>query len=253
MSAQPTTPTSTSMLHIIVPTFVPLFGPQFSRLPDELILEIFKQIATTMFPPGSRFNEIITPTTFAILNRHYAINRIRGVSRGFATFFMQAFYENFTFSFKHRQIYNFWSQYLTSLPAPLPAHPIRQHLRSLRIEIVLENYFFSAQEIFVLPASSALHRTRRKITTARQLLVFCPAARQLHDLCDPILGFGNLTFLGLHIRTDFRHYAVDDEFLRAIESANFVITASKVELVVTDNAGFVTAEQEEVKKRIVAK
>ena len=81
----------------------------------------------------------------------------------------------------------------------------------------------------------------------------CPAARQLHDLCGPILGFGNLTFLGLHIRTDFRHYAVDDEFLRAVESANFVITASKVELVVTDNAGFVTAEHEEVKKRIVAK
>ncbi|KAL1592963.1 hypothetical protein SLS59_009607 [Nothophoma quercina] len=180
MSAQPTTPTSTSMFHIIVPTFVSLFGPQFSRLPDELILEIFKQIATTMFPPGSRFNEIIIPATFAILNRHYAINRIRGVSRGFATLFI-------------------------------------------------------------------------KITTAQQLLVFCPAARQLHDLCDSILGFGNLTFLGLHIRTDFRHYAVDDEFLRAVESGNFVITASKVELIVTDNAGFVTAEHEEVKKRIMAK
>lgn len=123
----------------------------------------------------------------------------------------------------------------------------------MRIEIVLENYFFSAQEIFVLPTSSSLYRTRRKITTAEQLLMFCPAARQLHGLCNPILGFGSLAFLDVHIRTDFRHYDVDDEFLRAVENANFVITAGDVELVVTDNAGFVRAEHEEVKKRIVVK
>ncbi|KZM23602.1 uncharacterized protein EKO05_0003408 [Ascochyta rabiei] len=239
------------MPQLVISAAVSPFGPQISRLPDELIFQIFKQVAVSMFPPKSRFNTVITPKNFAILNQHYAINRIRNVSTGFAVFFMQAFYENYTFSFKHCQLYNYWSLYLTSLPAPLPRRHFRHHLRSMHIEIVMENYFFTAQEIFVLPTTTSHYRTRCKITSAEQLLKHSPAARQLHGLTDSWIGFSNLTVLNLHIRSDFRYYPIDDEFLAALEDANLVVTAGKVELVVTDDDGNIKPEHLEVKKRIV--
>ncbi|KAF9691053.1 hypothetical protein EKO04_011071 [Ascochyta lentis] len=245
------TPTSASMPQLVIPAAVSPFGPQLSRLPDELILQIFKQVAVSMFPVNSRFKTVIDPKIFAILNRHYAINRIRNVSTGFSIFFMQAFYENYTFSFKHCQLYNYWSVYLTSLPAPLPRLHFRHHLRSMRIEIVLENYFFAAQEIFVLRTTTSFYRTRCKITTAAQLLMHCPAARQLHGLTDPWIGFSNLALLELHIRADFQYYPIDDEFLGALEDANLVVTAGKVKLTVTDGYGNIKPEHLEVKKRIV--
>ncbi|KAJ4359197.1 hypothetical protein N0V95_002363 [Ascochyta clinopodiicola] len=246
------TPLSASMPQLVIPATVSPFGPLISRLPDELILQIFKQVAVSMFPPKSRFNTVITPKTFAILNRYYAINRIRNVSTGFAVFFMQAFYENYTFSFKHCQLYNYWSNFLTSLPAPLPRRHFRHHLRSMHIEIVLENYYFTAQKVFVLPQTSSQYRTQCKITSGDQLLNYCPAARHLHGLTDPWIGFSNLAALTLHVRADFR-YPIDDEFLSALEEANLVVTAGKVELIVSDDIDIVRPEHLEVKKRIVIK
>ena len=236
---------------IAIPSTVSTLGPQLSRLPDELLHQIFKILATTMFPSTSRFNAVINPKLFNILNRHYAINRIRDVSTDFASFFMEAFYENFSFSFKHVSIYNLMSDYLTSFPAPLPHPHLRHHLRSVSIEIVLENYYFTPQTDFTVPRTSSVGRQSRRITSADQMLAFCPAARQLLRLTDPNFGFGNLAKLDLHIRTDFRFFPVDDEFLHALDEINFVVKAGRVLLAVTDDADFVRFEHEEVKKRIV--
>lgn len=249
MTSLPNTPTTATPL-LVIPAAVAPFGPQFSRLPDELIAQIFKLVATSMFPASSRFNEIIEPKMFAILNRHYAFRRIRSVSATWATFFMQAFYENFTFRFQHVQPYNLWSPYLTSIPAPLPRPNLRHHLRSLRIEIVLENYYFTAQDTS-LPLTTP--RSLRKITTPSQLLVFCPAARQLHSLTNPWTGFSSLARLELCVRTDFRHFPLDDEFLRVLDELEFVVRAGRVLLSVTDEHGKVKPEHEEVRRRIVVK
>ncbi|KAF2628137.1 hypothetical protein BU25DRAFT_490774 [Macroventuria anomochaeta] len=251
MSTQPVTPTSASMPHIAILASVSTLGPQLSRLPDELLLQIFKIVATTMFPETSRFNTVISPHIFNILNRHYAVNRIRNVSVDFASFFMEAFYGNFNFSFKHNAPYNLASDYLTSFPAPLPHPYLRHHLRSMRIEIVLENYYFTSQTDFTVPRTSWIGRQSRKVTTVDQMMAFCPSAQLLLRLTNPNYGFCNLRFLDLHIRTDFRLFPVDDAFLRVLEEINFVVTAGKVLLAVTDDADFVRKEHQEVKKRIV--
>jgi hypothetical protein len=253
MNGQLVTPLSASTPVLVIPSSVSPLGPQLSRLPDELLLKIFEVVATSMFPANSRFNTVIDPKTFNILNRHYSINRIRNVSRDFTLFFMQAFYENFAFSFKHSCLYNLMSDYLTSFPAPLPRHHLRHHFRSIRIEIVLENYYFTPQSDFTVPRTCRTGRNSRKITSGDEILAFCPAARQLHSLTNPWTGFSNLALLDLHIRTDFCLFPVDDNFLRALEEANFVVTAGKVLLTVTDKAGDIKPEHLEVKKRIVVK
>ena len=248
MSAQPVIPIPQI---VIMPTTVLGLGPQLSRLPDELLLQIFKIVASTMFPASSRFNDVIGPHMFNILNHHYAINRIRNVSTDFAAFFMEAFYANFNFSFKHSSVFNLESDYLTSFPASVPHRHLRHHLRSMRIEIAMENYYFTPQTDFTVPRTSWIGRQSRKITTADQMIAFCPSARFLLHLTNPDYGFCNLRLLDLHIRTDFRLFPVDDAFLRVLEQINFVVTAGKVLLAVTDNADFVRKEHLEVKKRIV--
>ncbi|KAJ4314069.1 hypothetical protein N0V94_006635 [Neodidymelliopsis sp. IMI 364377] len=245
------TPVSASKPLLIVPMFVPPFGPQLSRLPDELLAEIFKIIVTTMFPSTSRFHMSINPKNFDILNRHYAIDRLRRVSKAFYAFFTQAFYENFTFSFITKPLIDLQSKYLTSIPTPLPRPSLRHHLRSIHIQIVLENSFFTPGTRH--PAChDAARRISREITSATQLFTFCPAARRLRYLTNPEMGgFGGLRFLYVAIRTDFKYLAVSEQFLRALEEANFVLRARNVVLEVTGDMGVVGADQEEVRKRIV--
>ena len=55
-------------------------GPQLSRLPDELVLQIFEILAISMFPPRSRFHTVINPVDLVILNRHYAISLSQSTS-----------------------------------------------------------------------------------------------------------------------------------------------------------------------------
>lgn len=251
MSTQPVTPTSATIPLIVIPATVTTLGPQLSRLPDELLHQIFEILATTMFPPTSGFNSVINPQTFTILNHHYAIKRIRNVSSTFAAFFMEAFYENFTFAFKNNSVFNLETDYLTSFPAPVPVPHLRHHLRSMRIEIALENYYFTPQTLFSLARTSLFGRSSRKIVTVKQMMAFCPSARFLLHLTNDDYGFCNLRFLYLHIRLDNRLFPVDTDYLCVLEQMNFVVKASKVEVVVTDNAGFVTEEHEEVQKRIV--
>lgn len=234
------------MPQIVIPAVVSPLGPQLTRLPDELILEIFRQLVTSLFPPKSRFNTVITGKNFAILNRHYAINRIRNVSTGFANVFTQAFYENFNFEFKHSQVYNSFTDYLTAVPAPLPAQHFRHHLRSMHIEILCQNSYYNVLE----PGESLKGRKINKITSSEELLAHCPAARQLHSLTNPLTGFSNLAVLDLYIRCDFSPLPVDDDFLDALDEANIVVTAGRVEIFVTDREGDVKPEYEEIKRRI---
>lgn len=200
-----------------------------------------------MFPKESRLNKLITPQIFNILNHHYAVNRVRNVSSAFAAFFTEAFYENYHFAFKHSSIFNLESEYLTSFPAPLPRPHLRHHLRSLRIEVALENYYFTRQTNFSVPRTSHNGRQSRRITTVNEMRAFCPSARFLLHLTDPKVGFCSLRFLDLHIRTDFL-FPVDDDFLRVLHEANFLFEAGAVKLTVTDNADFVFAQQEMVKQ-----
>jgi hypothetical protein len=75
MNKQPIIPTSAMIPMTVIPTAVTELGPRLSQLPDELLLQIFKLLATSMFPSTSRFHTVINPKNFAILNRHYASNR----------------------------------------------------------------------------------------------------------------------------------------------------------------------------------
>ncbi|KAJ4374523.1 hypothetical protein N0V86_007392 [Didymella sp. IMI 355093] len=251
MNTQSITPTSATMPMTVIPTAVTHLGPRLSRLPDELLLRIFKILATSMFPSTSRFHAVINPGDFVILNRHYAINRIRNVSPTFASFFMEAFYENFTFSFKNKPIFNLDTDYLTSFPAPVPAHHFRQHLRSMRLEIPLETYYFTSLILLDQPRTTHFGRSLRRIITKQQLLTFCPSARFLQLLTAQNYGFCNLRFLHLHIRVDDSYMKVDERYLRVLEEVRFVVKASRVELVVTDGLGDVEEKHVEVRKRIV--
>ena len=235
----------------VVPQTVTHLGPQLSRLPDELLLQIFKILATSMFPPTSRFHKIIDPGDFVILNRLGAINRIRNVSSTFKDFFMEAFYNNFTFAFKNKPLLNFDTDYLTSFPAPVPALRFRHHLRSMRLEIPLETYFFTGRILLDQPRTTHFGRSLRKIVTKQQLLTFCPSARFLHLLTAQNYGFDCLRFLHLHVVVDDSYMEVDERFLAVLEAVRFVVKASKVELVVTDKLGMVHEWCQEVEKRIV--
>ncbi|KAJ4337161.1 hypothetical protein N0V87_004832 [Didymella glomerata] len=251
MNTQPLTPTSASMPLLIIPATVTQLGPQLSRLPDELLLQIFTILATSMFPPRSRFHTVINPVDFVILNHHYAINRIRNVSPAFKDFFMEAFYNNFTFAFKNKPILNFDTDYLTSFPAPVPALQFRHHLRSMRLEIPLETYYFTARILLDQPRTTHFGRSLRQIVTKQQLLTFCPSARFLQLLTAQDYGFCSLRFLHLHIRVDDSYMEVDERFLGVLQDARFVVKASRVELVVTDRLGFEKEWCQEVAKRIV--
>jgi hypothetical protein len=48
---------------LVIPPTVTHLGPQLSRVPDEILLLIFKILATSMLPPTSRFHTVITLQT----------------------------------------------------------------------------------------------------------------------------------------------------------------------------------------------
>lgn len=236
---------------LVIPAAITYLGPQLSRLPDELLLQIFKILAASMFPAVSRFHTAISSRDFVILNHHYAIQRIRNVSPTFKNFFMEAFYNSFTFAFKNRAVLNFETDFLTSLPAPVPALQFRHHLRSIRLDIPLETYYFTARILLDQPPTTHFGRSLRKIVTKKQLLTFCPSARFLQLLTAQNYGFCCLRFLHLHIRVDDSYMEVDEHFLRVLEDVRFVVKASKVELVVTDRLEMKKEWCQEVAKRFV--
>lgn len=188
-----------------------------------------------------------------ILNHHYAFKRIRNVSPTFKSFFMEAFYNNFTFSFKNRAVLNFDTDYLTSFPAPVPAVQFRHHLRSMRLGIPLETYYFTTRILVDQPPTTHFGRSLRKIITKKQLLTFCPSARFLQLLTVQNYGFCCLRFLHLHIRVDDSYIEVDERFLCVLDDVRFVVKASKVELVVTDRLEMEKEWCQEVAKRIVVR
>ena len=203
----------------------PDLGPFLSRLPDELLIYIFTLVATTLFPPNSRLlnPEIgINPDIFAILNRHYALKRIRTVSKTFCAFFMQAFYENLHFVCKATIRMYVLSGKEVSPPPILPPSQMRHFLRTAYIEIILQNNYQDEM------------RRRRRIESVEEMMAFCPAARVLSRLTHPVGGFCNLSHLELVIRVDIRGIPLDDKFLSLLEEANFMVKARKVTLSVTE-------------------
>jgi hypothetical protein len=211
----------------------PELGPFLSRLPDELLIYIFSIVATTLFPPNSRLlnPEIgINPDTFAILNRHYAIKRIRNVSKTFCAFYMQAFYENLHFVCKKPKTSSYWlSEMQTTRPPMLPPSQMRHFLRTARIEITLENNYQGDYEPYPGNPGRRMRR-RHKIQSLEQLMALCPSARVLARLTHPASGFCNLSHLELVVHVDLTGHPLDDEFLSVLEEANFVVKAKKVTL-----------------------
>lgn len=238
MNNQPLTPTSTSTSQmVVIPEFTPGFGPRFGRLPDELLLQIFKIVAIDMFPETHRLKKMINAKTFQIMRLHNRMKHILTVSPNFTGFFLQAFYENFAFNFKANTSIR-PAGYFTTIPAALPRPHLRHHVRSMRIEITLENYYI-------------LSGQRCEIVTANQLLAFCPSAVLLSKLTGAESGFANLASLDLHIRTNFCHFSIGDAYLRVLEEVGFVVTARRVRLAVTGTDGSVSPVHDEVKQRIV--
>lgn len=227
---------------VVIPASVSALGPQLGRLPQELLHMIFKMVVTSMFAENSRFHECIDWKLFHILNRHALVNKIRNVSVNFTGFIMEALYENYHFAFRSTILK--LSQYGTTFPPPLPRPHLRHHLRSMRIEILLENSY--------IDHSSTSATRQQKITTVEQLMAFCPSAWFLLHLTHPEVGFVSLRFLELVIRTDFNHFPLDDEFLGVLEAADFAFHADEVKITVIDiNGVFVVALQQQVGRRIV--
>lgn len=231
---------------VVIPAFAPAFGPQLGRLAQELLLQIFKEVARNMWPEASRFRKCIDAKAFRVINHSIAVDRIRSVSSDFASFFMEALYENHHFSSKATDVINKQSIYCTSIPAPLPHRNVRHHLRSLQLTVAVENHYFTRQLIPDLFVTNMNGHKLFKITTAKQLMLFCPSAMVLHQLTDPEVGFGSLRFLDLQICISFERFPLDEDFLRAVAEAKFVFVAGEVKLVVTEG-GFATAAAEKVK------
>jgi hypothetical protein len=229
----------------------PELGPFLSRLPDELLIYIFSIVATTLFPPNSRLlnPEIgINPDTFAILNRHYAIKRIRNVSKTFCAFYMQAFYENLHFVCKKPKTSSYWlSEMQTTRPPMLPPSQMRHFLRTARIEITLDTSYQGDYEPYPGNPDRRMRR-RHKYQNLEQLMALCPSARVLARLTHPASGFCNLSHLELAVHVDLTGHPLDDEFLSVLEEANFVVKAKKVTLSVTDS--WLGKEAAMVKERI---
>jgi hypothetical protein len=229
----------------------PELGPSLSRLPDELLIYIFSIVATTLFPPNSRLlnPEIgIDPDTFAIINRHSALKRIRNVSKTFCAFFMQAFYENLHFICKKPKISSYWMTAVQTIRAPmLPPSQMRHFLRTARIEITLDTSYQGDYEPYPGNPDRRMRR-RHKYQNLEQLMALCPSARVLARLTHPASGFCNLSHLELAVHVDLTGHPLDDEFLSVLEEANFVVKAKKVTLSVTDS--WLGKEAAMVKERI---
>ena len=222
----------------------PDLGPFLSRLPDELLIYIFTLVATTLFPPNSRLlnPEIgINPDIFAILNRHYALKRIRTVSKTFCAFFMQAFYENLRFVCKATIRTCLLSGKEVYRPPMLPPSQMRHFLRTACIEITLQNNYHTDYEPHPNVPGKMIHR-RHRIESVEEMMAFCPAARVLSRLTHPEGGFCNLSHLELVIRVDITATPLDDKFLTLLEEANFVVKAKKVTLSVTETVKAPTSE-----------
>ncbi|KAJ8116970.1 hypothetical protein OPT61_g1732 [Boeremia exigua] len=248
MTSQSESSTSAPMPHtVVIPASVPALG-QLSRLPDELILMIFKTLVLSLFPAGSKLYECINQRTFNVLNRLIRITNIRKVSIAFAGFLTKALFENFHVSFKLPIKYHLIHDHKTFIPNPIPPLHLRHHVRSMHIEVVLQNYYFRPDLNPDVLDYDASERERRRINTAEEMIKFCPSALFLLRLTDPDHGFGRLRFLHLHFHTRFRFFPVDDAYYRVLEDVNFVLTARKVKLTVKEGL-----ESSEVMKRIVVR
>ena len=207
----------------------PELGPFLSRLPDELLIYIFTIVATTLFPPTSRLlnPEIgVNPDTFAILNRHSALKRIRNVSKTFCAFFMQAFYENLYMVCSTARM-----PLVRNTRAPLtPPVQMRHFLRTLRVEIILHSSYCVFEPFPGVPGREM--RRDREFESAEHLMQICPAARALANLTDSVSGFCNLSHLDLFVGVNCQMRPLDDAFIRVLEEANFTVKAKKVTLTV---------------------
>ncbi len=229
---------SSSMPLLAIPDRVLELGPQLSRLPNELLFIIFKILATIMWRSGV----VIDPTRLLIMFCRPSFKQIRAVSPSFHSLFMQAILESFKIRFKPKiNSVPKRSAYLTMIPPRLPPQNLWHHLRSMHIQLVLENYYWTPGRIMEVV----------QITTAAELKRFCPSARLLLRLTHPVDGFGSLAFLHLHLQTAFLQGELTDAFLQALDVARITVTAGRVELVVTDDQGDVGRREEEVKSRII--
>ncbi|KAF2125794.1 hypothetical protein P153DRAFT_298850 [Dothidotthia symphoricarpi CBS 119687] len=208
-----------------MPVTIPALGPQFNRLPNELLLEIFKH--AVMLPSACELGDVIDEKTFKILLNVGPFARLRRVCKTFSALAIQVFYECNKFMFTQKDIADNITKWQTSLPAQVPWSGVRHFLRRMTIHITLEDFFMTlSPEQAALPPS-ARQFTLEPLTNVQQLLEYCPGAVQLHGLTNALTGFSSLHNLDLHISTDVRTNNVG-RFLRVLEDAGIKVRARKV-------------------------
>lgn len=213
----------------VIPATVLATGPQFTIFPNEILVEILKNVV--MIAPDAKLGTIIDHNYFGFLNAMGKLPRLRRVSRLFSTLVTIAFYEINLFKFVPLEA----TQH--SIPAILPPISVRKYLRQIQINIILQDHFLTANPDGYLKPTPALRYINNPIVTANQLFEHCAGARQLRDLTNALTGFGGLEVLNLNIVANFSGGGDVQRSLAVIKAADFKVTAGKVNVVVTTSWG----------------
>ena len=212
-----------NMSHVIIPAVVSASGPQFQQFPTEVLLEIFKYMVT--YSPGSKAGKVVDNKLFSILNSYGVLHKLRKVSKFFAAFATQVFYETNDFMFAPAL-----ERWDPTMPAALPPVLFRGYLRRIHIYIVLTDYFFTPHPEGYIAANWEHSGVRNQIATVEELYTHCHGARQLRTLTDNTTGFGSLVELDLHIYANFCCNV--ETALAVTAAARFSVKAGKVQLTI---------------------
>ncbi|KAF2824809.1 hypothetical protein CC86DRAFT_47247 [Ophiobolus disseminans] len=210
-----------SNLNIIQAT-VPAQGPMFQRLPNEILLYIFK-IAMAVGSDQDQV-DVIKKGDFKIM-LPFTIIKTASVSEHFKDLAFQAFYEANKFAFFNVGISGktLWS---TSMPPAMPPLAMRQFLRRIQIDFGLEDWYTPAQAGGVNAPLSRTPRAHTPITNVTEWMRNVPAARSLAALTNATTGFSSLGSLELHLELNLRGCQV--AFLAMFRAAAFAVRAGSV-------------------------
>ena len=227
--------TADIMSNAIIPATVAASGPQFTKLPNELLIEIFKY--AVMLDPDFGFDNAIDKDLFDRLSRRSSYAYLRLVSGKFTTLVMVAFYESNVFRFHRAQ--GWWipgspPRLSTTIPAALPPVLFRKHLRRVQICICIEDHYWTNQQGKHVGPVNKDGLFCCRITTVDELLTHSPSARQLFELTNDTTGCPGIKELDLHIMTKFEFINDVQTTLKLLAATGFSIKARRLNLKVTN-------------------
>lgn len=213
------------MSQAIVPSTVLPLGPQFQRLPNELLLEIFK--FAVKLPPAFKIGSVINKKIFEILVNFGPFARIRKVCKAFSALAIQSFYETNEFSFKPLSPVFHFNAVSNCLSAQVPWAGARHFLRRINITIYMEDSYkiLTPTEAAKPPHARRYHN--QPITSVEELITHCPGTVQLLNLTNAISGFSSLHHLNLRIRTIVRVHNIG-RWLDVLKELGIVLRAREV-------------------------